>query len=161
MFKSIARYLHDLSMTDDDDDDAGASEPRIAAAALLVEAATADGSFDAAEQAAVLAALKRQFQLNDDEVESLLAQARTAHGESSQLVRFTQALKQRYSEAERTEIIEMLWEVAYADGALHAHEDNLLRRIGGLLYVSDRDRGEAKKRVLERLQIRTDNKTDG
>lgn len=155
MFRTISRYLRDLSLAEDSGEDAG-PEPRVAAAALLVEAASADGSFDEAERSAVITALKRQFSLDDGEVESLLKQAQSAHGEASQLVRFTQALKQRYSDAERTEIIEMLWEVSYADGALHAYEDNLLRRIGGLLYVSDRDRGEAKKRVLERLRRKAD-----
>jgi uncharacterized tellurite resistance protein B-like protein len=50
-------------------------------------------------------------------------------------------------------IIEMLWEVVYADGVLHDYEANLLRRIGGLIYVSDRDRGAARKRVMKRLGI--------
>jgi len=50
-------------------------------------------------------------------------------------------------------VIEMLWEVAYADGQLHDYEANLLRRITGLLYVSDRESGEARKRVLARLGL--------
>ena len=48
-------------------------------------------------------------------------------------------------------MIEMIWEVVYADGELHDYEDSLLRRIAGLIYVSDRDRGAARKRALERL----------
>ena len=47
----------------------------------------------------------------------------------------------------------MLWEVAYADGVLHDYEANLMRRVGGLIYVTDRDRGDARRRVLERLGI--------
>ena len=47
----------------------------------------------------------------------------------------------------------MLWEVAYADGALHDYESNLMRRLAGLLHVSDRDSGEARKRAIERLGI--------
>jgi uncharacterized tellurite resistance protein B-like protein len=50
-------------------------------------------------------------------------------------------------------MIEMLWEVVYADGELHDLEASLLRRVGGLLYVSDRDRGAARMRVLNRLGI--------
>ena len=53
---------------------------------------------------------------------------------------------------EVSRVIEMAWEVAYADGELHDHEANLLRRLGGLLYVSDRERGDARKRVLARLR---------
>lgn len=150
MFQRLSRLLRDFG------DDAGSvqehEDVRVATAALLIEAAAADGDFDAEERAAIRHALRQQFSLPEDELNQLMRQAESAQDAHSQLLRFTRALKERYSEAERTEIIEMLWEVAYADGALHAYEDNLLRRIGGLLYVSDRDRGEARKRVLERLQ---------
>lgn len=156
MFQKLSRILQDFAddaATTEDLDDL--DDPRVAAAALLIEAAGADGSFGAEERTAIRAALGRQFSLTASELDDLMQRAGAAHGEQSQLLRFTRALKDRYSEAERTEIIEMLWEVAYADGALHAYEDNLLRRIGGLLYVSDRDRGEARKRVLKRRQTAT------
>ncbi len=58
-----------------------------------------------------------------------------------------------FSDAERIELIEMLWEVAYADGVVHDYEHNLLRRIAGLIYVTDRDRGLARNRVLARLGL--------
>jgi uncharacterized tellurite resistance protein B-like protein len=64
---------------------------------------------------------------------------------------FTTAIKDGFEPAERVELIEMLWEVVYADGQLHDYEASLLRRIAGLLYVSDRNSGEARKRVLARL----------
>ena len=50
-------------------------------------------------------------------------------------------------------MIEMLWEVAFADGRLDHFESNLIRRVGGLIFVSDRDRGDARKRVMARLGI--------
>jgi uncharacterized tellurite resistance protein B-like protein len=53
--------------------------------------------------------------------------------------------------AERIQLIEMLWEVVYADGVLDSEEDALIRRIAGLIYVEDRDRVLARKRVLERM----------
>ena len=49
-------------------------------------------------------------------------------------------------------MVEMLWEVVLADGILHAYEDQLLRRIGGLIYVDDRERGAARKRVAARIE---------
>ena len=66
---------------------------------------------------------------------------------------FTRVIKDRYSPEERVELVEMAWEVVYADGELHDYEANLLRRLGGLLYVSDKERGDARKRVLARLQL--------
>ena len=56
-------------------------------------------------------------------------------------------------EEERIGVIEMLWEVAYADGELHDYEASLLRRVAGLLYVSDRANGEARLRVMAKLGI--------
>ena len=50
-------------------------------------------------------------------------------------------------------MIEMLWEVAFADGKADHYEKNLISRVAGLIFVSDKDRGEARKRVLARLGI--------
>jgi uncharacterized tellurite resistance protein B-like protein len=54
---------------------------------------------------------------------------------------------------ERVAIIEMLWEVVYADGTLHEYEASLLRRVCGLIYVTDQDSGTARKRVLEKMGL--------
>ncbi len=53
--------------------------------------------------------------------------------------------------ASRIRLIEMLWEVAYADGKLDPDEDVLLRRVAGLIYISDEDRIAARQRVLSRI----------
>jgi uncharacterized tellurite resistance protein B-like protein len=127
-------------------------ELQIAAAALLVEAACLDGHYGNAEQAAIYNLLRRRFGLNEAEAASLHELGVAEQSGANQLLGFTRVIKQRYSDEERIELIEMAWEVVYADGELHDHEANLLRRLGGLLYVSDRERGEARKRVLARLQ---------
>jgi uncharacterized tellurite resistance protein B-like protein len=126
-------------------------DKHLAAAVLLVEAAAMDGNFDESERAAIEAALGARFGLGNDEIASLMVLAESAQDEASHLLRFTRAVKDGCSAEERIELIEMLWEVVYADGELHDYEANLMRRIGGLLYVSDRDRGAARKRVLARL----------
>ena len=76
-------------------------------------------------------------------------QARNA----TELFHFTRIVNERLSPEQRVELIEMLWEVAYADGVLDQYEDSLLRRIGGLIYVPDRERGMARQRVLARLGL--------
>lgn len=131
----------------------GRDEKSLAAAALMIEAARLDGSFDDAERTAITAIVRRHFGLDEAETAELVAEAAAAQAETNHLLRFTRAVKDAYPPEERVEIIEMLWEVAYADGELHAYEANLLRRIGGLIYVSDRERGEARKRVLARLGL--------
>ncbi len=133
--------------------DADEETKHLAAAVLMVEAATMDGSFDDSEAEAISRITQRHFGLNEEEAASLLEAAREAHEQSSQLLRFTRSLKESFPFEERVKIIEMLWEVAYADGVVHHYEANLIRRINGLLYVSDRDSGAARKRVSARLGV--------
>ncbi|MEQ1889773.1 MAG: TerB family tellurite resistance protein [Alphaproteobacteria bacterium] len=129
------------------------AEKHIAAVALLIEAATLDGSFEAPEQNAVRHIAAGRFGLNPAEVETLFELARQRHDSANQLFGFTHVINQSYAPDERVEVVEMLWEVVYADGVLHDYEANLMRRIGGLIYVSDMDRGNARKRVMARLGI--------
>ena len=126
-------------------------ELQVAAAALMVEAAQMDDDFDADERAKVGALVARRFGLSSGESESLVEAAEARVAESSQLHGFTRVVKNAFSHEERVELLEMLWEVAYADGQLHDHEASLMRRITGLLQVPDRESGQARKRVLERL----------
>lgn len=128
-------------------------ELRLAAAALLVEAAHIDGQFEAVERDRICRLLASEFALEPVETETLVAAAEAEVRASGQLYAFTRVIKDRYSAAQRIGMIEMLWEVAYADGRLDHFESNLIRRVGGLIYVSDRDRGEARKRVMQRLGI--------
>lgn len=128
-------------------------EKELASAALLVEAARMDDDFDDDERDAINRLLEHRFGLNADETASLIDEAEKVQSEASDLIRFTRAIKDNFTEEERIELIEMLWEVVYADGVLHHYEANLLRRIGGLIYVSDRDRGAARKRVLRRMGV--------
>ena len=125
--------------------------PKLAAAALLVEAACMDGHFDGDERDAVCAALGAHFGLSNHEADTLIEEAEAAHHEATDLHRFTRTINDRYDHDDRLAVMEMLWEVVYADGRLHAYEANLIRRVGGLLHITDRERGEARKRVLARV----------
>ena len=129
-------------------------ELQLAAAALMVEAAFMDGNFDAREHAEIARLLEERFALSPDEAEALISKATEAVRQTGQLYGFTHVLKDLFGPEERIRMIEMLWEVAFADGQVDHFESNLIRRIGGLLYVSDRDRGLAKQRVMARLGLR-------
>ena len=126
---------------------------QLAAAALLVESAYMDGAFDGDERLSIGTLLKSRFELSDDECSTLIEEADNAVREASQLYAFTRVVKDRFDEAERVDMIEMLWEVAFADGHADDFEHNLIQRVAGLIYVSDRDRGAARKRVMARLGI--------
>ena len=129
----------------------------VAVAALMVHAATMDDTFDPAERRTIERLLGERFKLEPDTVKSLLAAAEKRAEESNQLYAFTRVAIERLDEQGRVQLIEMLWEVAYADGVLDPDEDALLRRVAGLLYVSDHDRGEARKRVLRRMCLNKQN----
>jgi uncharacterized tellurite resistance protein B-like protein len=125
---------------------------RLAVAALLVEAARMDRSFGDEERNAVLDLLSRRFGLSGSELSALVERADVRVSDTVQYFPFTHNINQLMSAAEKVEVIEMLWRVAYADGALDPHEDQLIRQIAGLIHVPDRERMLARKRVLEGLQ---------
>ena len=122
---------------------------RLAVAALLVEAARMDRSFGEGERATVANLLSRRFGLSPSEVSFLVERADARVIDSVQYFPFTHNINQMMSAAEKTEVIEMLWRVAYADGSLEAEEDQLIRQVAGLIHVPDRDRMLARRRALD------------
>ncbi len=132
---------------------ADAETLKLASSALLMEAACMDGHADEGEVATVTALLADHFRLGEGEASELAEAGREAVAQSVELYGFTRTIKDSFSHEDRVRMIEMLWEVAYADGILHDFEANLVRRVSGLIYVPDRESGEARKRVLERLDL--------
>ena len=122
----------------------------LAAAALLVEVATVDTSFDEAERERIVAFARDRFALSESDAESLVESAQGEVDGATQLYAFTMAIKNGFSYEERVALMESLWEVVYADGHADPFEDQLMRRIGGLIAVTDRDRGHARKRAQTR-----------
>ena len=130
----------------------GKDELQLAVAALLLEAAmVVDGRFDERERAVIARILAQRFGLAAADAQQLLAAAEQRVEGSAQLFGFTRTINQRLTRERKVEVIEMLWEVAYADGVLDPLEDSLLRRVGGLIDISDHERGAAKQRVLQQL----------
>ncbi|MBT3238980.1 MAG: TerB family tellurite resistance protein [Rhodospirillaceae bacterium] len=134
-----------------------AEKLRLATAALLMEAACMDGHIDDAETGTVIALLTNHFELSVEEATELAEAGRQTVSESNELYGFTRTIKDNFDHNQRIQMIEMLWRVVYADGQLHDYEANLLRRVTGLIYVSDRDSGSARKRVLEQLDLSPSN----
>lgn len=152
MTNRIKALFKNLKTSDKSENADAFSDKDLAAAALLVEAAHMDGTLGADEKATIDNLLTNKFGLDDEEAEALFKAALDAQGEATHLMRFTRTIKDHYSGPERIALIEMLWQVAFADGVIHDYEDNLIRRIAGLIYVSDFDRGAAKKRVRAAIE---------
>jgi uncharacterized tellurite resistance protein B-like protein len=128
-----------------------AGDLRLAVAVLLVEAAHRDEQFGPEERAVIERLLTEKFALSKDECDQLISSGEATTARMVQLHPYTHAVFEQMDPEERIQLIEMLWEVAYADGVLDPEEDALIRKIGGLIYITDRDRMLARKRVLERM----------
>jgi uncharacterized tellurite resistance protein B-like protein len=116
-----------------------AIEPKLAVAALLVHLSAIDGAMKPEEREATKGALMDFYGLGEDEVEKLIAEAARHDAESVDFYRFTSALSS-LPEADKLEIIRMMWQVVFADKKNHELEDNMVWRIAELIHVSARDR---------------------
>ena len=126
---------------------------RLSVAVLLLEAARQDDHFDAEERTVIEQLLTRKFGLAPGECAALLAEGEARTREMVQLHGHTSDIARQMSPEERVELVEMLWRVAYADGVLDPEEDLMIRRVAGLIYVTDRDRVLARQRVVARLGV--------
>ncbi|MGE5146783.1 MAG: TerB family tellurite resistance protein [Candidatus Eiseniibacteriota bacterium] len=126
---------------------------QVAVAGLLVEVARMHEDFDPAERATIRRLLAKRFDLTDDNVDALIETADRRVQEAGDFWTFARVVKDRFDEAQRIAMIEMMWEVAYADGQVDDFEASLMRRVAGLIYVDDFSSGAARKRVLKRLGI--------
>jgi uncharacterized tellurite resistance protein B-like protein len=144
MIAAIRQFFADLAGKDEPrrftDDDF-----RLAAAALLFHAIAIDGVVSADERRRLAALLQTRFGLSTEETDELMEAAEAADREAVDLYGFTSVLKRRLDETERERIIAMMWEVAYADGAVQEFEDNLIWRAAELLAVPARARIRLKQ----------------
>lgn len=117
---------------------------------LLVQAAEMDGRFDAREHAAIEGILMRFFTLERSAAQRAVAAAEARVDQAADLYQFTKAVNAAFRPEERLSIVEALWEVILVDGEVDAFEASLMRRLGALIHVEDKDLGEARRRVAAR-----------
>ena len=118
----------------------------ILVAALLIHAAKIDEDYTIKEKEIIKKAMIHLYEITSGEAEELIKKAENKEQESNQIVEFTKEIKKRPMEF-RHKIIEILWKIVYSDRTNDMYESNLIRRVCGLLYVSDKDSGEIKIRV--------------
>ena len=119
--------------------------------ALLVHAAKIDENYTNIEKKIIKKVIAELNKVNLEESEKLLKIAEKMEEESNQIVGFTSEIK-KYSMEFRLKTIEIIWKIVYSDGASDIYESNLVRRICGLLYVSDKDNGIIKTKVENSLK---------
>tara|TARA_B110000438_G_C15616366_1_gene564517 strand:+ start:249 stop:677 length:429 start_codon:yes stop_codon:yes gene_type:complete len=121
-------------------------DPKILIAALLIHAAKIDENYSDIEKEIVKKALVDINKISIDEANQIFLQAEKKEMESNQIIEFTQEIK-KYPMEFRLKIIEIIWKIVYSDGVSDNYESNLIRRLCGLLYISDKDNGIIKKKL--------------
>ena len=119
---------------------------KVLIASLLVHAAKIDENYTEEERTIIKKAIMDLYQINVTEAEEVLKNAEKKEEESNQIIEFTKEIKKSSMEF-RHKIIEILWKIVYSDHTNDMYESNLIRRVCGLLYVSDKDSGEIKLKV--------------
>ena len=120
-------------------------------AALLIHAAKIDENYTSIEKEIIKKALITLNAITPNEAAELLKKAEKIEQESNQIVAFTREIKKNSMEF-RLKIVEILWKIIYSDGTSDNYESNLIRRVCGLLYISDRDSGMIKLKVQNSLK---------
>ena len=121
---------------------------QIAISTLMIQTAVYDGVFDEQEKSEILELIKKYFNFSEDQKLSLFKIAMKVNDDSNDMQQFTRTLNDNLSEEEKLNIIEMLWRIIISDGHIDDYENTLIRKISGLLYISDRDVGQIKKKLL-------------
>ena len=119
--------------------------------ALLIHAAKIDDNYTDVEKKIIKKALITLNAITPNETEELLKKAEKIEQESNQIVAFTREIKKNSMEF-RLKIIEILWKIVYSDGSSDSYESNLIRRVCGLLYISDRDSGMIKLKIKNSMK---------
>lgn len=122
---------------------------QLATAALLVEVVRGDGGIALAERESLLAAVRDKFRLSPPEAAELIAAAEQESRLANDYFQFTSLINRSFSAAQKLRVVELLWQVAYADATLSAHEQHVLRKVAELLHVPHGDYIAAKMRARD------------
>jgi uncharacterized tellurite resistance protein B-like protein len=140
----VSPFAHERSF-----DDTGY---QLAATALLIHVVSLDGEPSEIEKKKLHSLIESRFGLDRGTADDLIASATLVEGEAVDLYHFTSVIMRTVDDAGRLRIVEMMWELVYADDNVTEFEDNVVWRASDLLGISSRDRLELKHRVAERRQ---------
>ena len=150
MFDALKNFIAEVSGAEPAARRFDEEDYRLAAVALLVHIANVDGNTDLAERRRLMAIIEERFGLDPKAAAELIATAEQSDREAVDFYHFTTVLKRALDDDGRQKIVEMLWDIAYADGVADEFEENTIWRIAELLGVSTRDRVLLRQRVAGR-----------
>ena len=121
---------------------------------LMIEAANIDGVLEKAEIDKIQQILVETFNEDLSSVEIQIQNCLSELNDHKSLHFFTSKINKSFKNEKKLILIEKLWEIILEDGKIHDFESNLIRRLAGLLYISDFECGKARKKVLAKLNIK-------
>ncbi len=135
MLKKIQAFF-ESQINPQQDEPLSQDQRQLACAALLIEVATVDQNFDDAELAVLKEHLKSTFELDKEQLATLTELAQTEAGQATSLFEFTQLINQHCNTEEKYNLLLSMWAIAYAHGDIDKYEENLIRRVSELIYIS-------------------------
>jgi uncharacterized tellurite resistance protein B-like protein len=150
MLDGLRQFIADVVAPARDDQELDDTGYRLAATALLIHVIAIDGEPSQTEKRKLHSLIESYFGLDRGAADRLIASATLVEGEAVDLYHFTSVIMRSVNEQGRLRIVEMMWELVYADGQVNEFEDNVVWRAADLLAVSSRDRIDLKHRVASR-----------
>lgn len=152
MLSSLQNLLTSFFNPDDSTSAHSEQQLQLATAVLLFDVMRSDANTNDAERAQAMTALRQRFALSDDALMELMAQAEQTATHANDYFSFTSLMNDEFTQKQKIQVVEFMWQVAYADGALDANEHHIISKIAGLLHVTHGEYIAAKLRAKEAAQ---------
>ena len=128
------------------------SNPQLATAVLLFDVMRSDDSLGEAERTQAMNTLRKRFALSEHALAQLMLQAEQTAKTANDYFSFTSLMNDSFTQEQKIQVVEFMWQVAYADGSIYENENHLVSKIAGLLHVKHGDYIAAKMRAKEDAQ---------
>lgn len=125
---------------------------KIAACVLLLEVARSDDEFCSMEKATLSAIMQKEFQIHEEAVDALIEVSQRKREESVDLYQFTKIVNEQSTLQEKIRMVELAWQIIYADTELNRYEDHFVHKLARLLRLQHEDLIQAKLKVLNRIR---------
>jgi len=155
VLQAITDWINNISHAGEGEDPYGADDPKLSVAAILVHIIAVDGVVTDDEKSRLREVLARNYDLTAEETEQLVAEATTREDDAVDLYGFTSVLKRELDEAGRQKVVELMWEIVFADGEASEFEDNVVWRVAELIGISSRERMTLRHKIEAKAEGRS------
>ena len=147
MLKSIKRFFENLAPEGSQTEEEKKHAIHLAVSVLMVEMSRMDGNTSHEEITQLHNMLEQQFDLSLQEKKEITELAHQELDISTDYYQFTSIINAHFEHQQKIDMIENLWQIAFVDGKIDAHEEHFLRKIHSLLHVSHSDFMKTKHRA--------------